>query len=106
MSHHIQVAAALMDIEAALRQLSLWQAEPPPDSALRSEQPFAVDSLRFEQWLQFVFLPRMQFLIEHNQPLPSACSIAPMAEESFKGRKLPVAGLLHALQRVDGLLGE
>jgi uncharacterized protein YqcC (DUF446 family) len=106
MSQYHQVASALMDIEAALRQLHLWQSEPAPAEALRSEQPFAVDTLQFEQWLQFIFLPKIRFLVDQEQPLPGQCSIAPMAEESFRGRQLAVTELLAALENIDALLSQ
>ena len=99
-------AEALLDIEAALRQMGLWETTPPPPEALRSEQPFAVDTLRFEQWLQFIFIPRIRFLIDNDQALPGQCSIAPMAEECFRGRRLPMADLLAALERIDALLSD
>ena len=51
------IAAQLIDLEAALRQLDLWSDAPPSQEALRSEQPFAMDALEFEEWLQFIFLP-------------------------------------------------
>ncbi|MBW2942115.1 YqcC family protein [Zhongshania aquimaris] len=105
MSKYHEVAAVLMDIEAELRQIGHWDAEPPPPEALRSEQPFAIDTLNFAQWLQFVFIPRMRFLIEQRQELPRASGIAPMAEEYFRASLLPVGGLMTALQTVDALLG-
>ena len=105
MTESHEVAAILMDIEAELRRMACWQAEPPAPEALRSEQPFAIDSLNFAQWLQFIFIPRMQFLIDHQQDLPRASGIAPMAEEYFSGLQLPVAGLLTALQAMDAVLG-
>ena len=46
------IAAQLIDLEAALRQLNLWSDESPSQEALSSEQPFAMDSLEFEEWLQ------------------------------------------------------
>lgn len=74
----------LITLEAALRRASLWQAEQPATNALKSTQPFCVDTLDFSQWLQFVFLPSMQLLLEQQQVLPKECGIAPMAEESLK----------------------
>ena len=85
--------------------MGCWQAEPPAPEALRSEQPFAIDTLNFAQWLQFIFIPRMQFLLEQQQDLPRASGISPMAEEYFNGLQLPVEGLLTALQAMDALLG-
>ena len=54
-----EIAAQLIDLEAGLRQLDLWSDEPPTAEALESEQPFAMDSLEFEEWLQFIFLRRI-----------------------------------------------
>ncbi|WP_318261525.1 YqcC family protein [Zhongshania marina] len=105
MAESHEVAAVLMDIEAELRRMGCWQAEPPAPEALRSEQPFAIDTLNFAQWLQFIFIPRMQFLLDQQQDLPRASGIAPMAEEYFSGLQLPVEGLLTALQTMDALLG-
>ena len=48
-----QVHALLIDIEAQLRQMGLWQAVPPSPEALASSQPFCIDTLDFSQWLQF-----------------------------------------------------
>ena len=105
MAENHEVAAVLIDIEAELRRMGCWQAEPPAPEALRSEQPFAIDTLNFAQWLQFIFIPRMQFLLDQQQDLPRASGIAPMAEEYFSGLQLPVEGLLTALQAMDALLG-
>ena len=102
----IEIAAVLIDIEAELRRLALWESEPPSEEALASPQPFAIDTLTLPQWLQFIFLPRMYGLIETNDPLPTRCGIAPMAEEFFRGTNQPIAGLLDALERVDVLLSD
>ncbi|MFK7828187.1 MAG: YqcC family protein [Congregibacter sp.] len=101
---HIPVASALIDIESELRQLSLWETQAPGPEALASTQPFAIDTLTLPQWLQFVFLPTMYYLIESEQPLPGHCGIAPMAEEYFRGNTLAVGGLIETLELVDQLL--
>jgi len=102
---YTEVAAVLIDIEAALRQLDLWEGEPPGAEALASTQPFCIDTLSFPQWLQFVFIPRMNQLLEQELELPDNCAIAPMADEAFRGLNLPIADLLTALEAVDRLLG-
>ena len=103
---HTQVAAVLIDIEAQLRQLGLWDKIPPSTDALASDQPFCVDTLTLPQWLQFIFLPTMYGLVEQQQPLPGRCGIAPMAEEFFKGSGLAIDELDAALLRMDRLLSE
>ncbi len=105
MSHYHQVAALLIDLEAELRQIGCWDAVAPAPEALRSEQPFAVDTLNFQQWLQFVFIPKMHFLVAQQSSLPNACGITPMAETYFHGQQLPVTGVLTVLTQIDQLLG-
>lgn len=98
------VADQLLLIERALRLAGLW-GERPASAALQSQQPFCVDTLRFEQWLQWVFLPRMKLIVEAGAPLPSASGIRPMAEEVYAGQALEVGALLEALDRFDRLIG-
>ncbi len=101
---HTQVAEVLIDIEAQLRQLGLWDKIPPSTEALASQQPFAVDTLTLPQWLQFIFLPTIRDMIEARENLPDRCGIVPMAEEFFRDTGLPSDELLVALARVDELL--
>jgi uncharacterized protein YqcC (DUF446 family) len=41
--------------------------------------------MTFQEWLQFVFLPRMYLLLEQELPLPEACNITAMAETVWAG---------------------
>lgn len=102
--HHIAVAEILIDIESELRVMQLWQAQAPTAEALASTQPFAIDTLNFAQWLQFIFIPRMYQLIEAKAPLPNNSGIAPMAEEYFSGLQLHRGRLVACLKRMDVLL--
>ncbi|MCX2979375.1 YqcC family protein [Halieaceae bacterium IMCC14734] len=106
MQLHDAVASLLMDVEAQLRMLELWQAEAPKAAALASTEPFAMDSLRLEQWLQFIFLPRLRQLIESGQALPSASGVAPMAVEVFRDTGIASAKLEHLLADIDRLLSD
>ncbi len=100
---HIAVAEILLDIECELRRARLWQSEAPSDEDLASEQPFALDTLEFHQWLQFILLPRMHYLIDERLPLPDACGIFPVAEEIYKHQLETMRPLLLQLQRLDRL---
>lgn len=101
---HTEIAAALIDIEAQLRQLGQWAKLPPPAEALASTEPFSVDTLTFPQWLQFILLPTLYRMLEEGHPLPERCGIAPMAEEYFRGTGLRSGELVEALLRIDVLL--
>lgn len=103
-SQHIALAEALMDVEKELRELRLWSATPPSAEALASQQPFAVDTLDFHQWLQFIFIPRFHAMIQSGARLPAGCGVAPMAEQVFQSAGLHTGPLIAHLQRIDILL--
>lgn len=101
---HIAIAETLIDIEKELRELHLWESEMVSEAALASTQPFAVDTMSFPQWLQFIFLPRMYFMLDQKMPLPRNCGIVPMAEQYFSGLNLHSSLLIERLQKIDVLL--
>jgi uncharacterized protein YqcC (DUF446 family) len=101
---YFAVAEVLIDIEKELRDLQLWDFEMISEEALASEQPFAVDTMTFPQWLQFMFLPRMYFLLEQQRPLPGNCGITPMAEQYFSVLRVNSSPLIAHLQKIDTLL--
>jgi uncharacterized protein YqcC (DUF446 family) len=104
-SDHIsRVADSLIRIEMELRQLGVWEPSSPPAEALQSTQPFGIDRLAFNQWLQFVFIRRMKVLIEAGYPLPEVSGMAPMAEEHFNGRQVSGQRLVNELSEMDRLL--
>lgn len=71
----------LLGLESLLKQFDLWEEVTPSQDALASTQPFAIDTLRFNQWLQFIFFPRVHALLDAGQSLPGRCGLAPMMEE-------------------------
>ncbi len=102
----IVVAEILLDVEYELRRLELWERQSPPAEALASTQPFAVDTLTFPQWLQFIFIPRLHSLIEAEQPLPTTSGVAPMAEVYFQALTLDGDILVNYLRRIDRVLSD
>ena len=101
----ILIMEKLIDLEAELRNLVLWEHEPPSVAALASTEPFSIDTLTFPQWLQFVFIPKMRWMIEQDISLPPKCGIAPMAEECFPALRLNGQRLVELLDEIDILLG-
>ncbi|MFZ4835632.1 YqcC family protein [Rouxiella sp. Mn2063] len=95
-----QVRQILQDIEQVMRDLALWEEVAPEPEAFESKEPFAVDTMSGEQWLQWILLPRFYALLDANATLPTRFSITPYFEVA-----LPQHGrLLTALQRLDDLL--
>ena len=100
-----EIAQQLLLIERELRVLGLWSVDSPAPEALASVEPFCVDTLRFEQWLQWIFLPRMKQLLEAGAALPSVSGIQPMAEQVYGGgQAVKARGLIRLLGEFDRLL--
>lgn len=74
----------LLNIEQELKRLGVWEGNPPPAESMMSEAPFCYDTLEIHQWLQWVFIPRIQALIDAQQPLPQECDIASYAEVIYE----------------------
>jgi uncharacterized protein YqcC (DUF446 family) len=88
----------LQALEQLLKQLELWQENEIDPALLTSLEPFCCDTLAFEQWLQFIFIPKMHHLIVKQQ-LPKTVGIAAMAEYLWDGqaRYRPLITLLHEI---------
>jgi uncharacterized protein YqcC (DUF446 family) len=83
---HTTLRHQLEQLEAALRAASLWGAQAPSEQAMASTMPFMYDTMPVEQWLQWVFLPRMHALLDAQAALPTSCSVQPLAEHEWNGR--------------------
>ncbi|MEH6357493.1 MAG: YqcC family protein [Pseudomonadales bacterium] len=99
-----QLADILLELEAALRERQLWEAKPPSLVALSSQQPFCFDTLRFTQWLQFVFIERLKAIIECCAALPARSGIVPIAEENFKGVTYDARRIIYVLAQFDAFI--
>ncbi|WP_296234835.1 YqcC family protein [uncultured Pseudomonas sp.] len=98
------LAEHLLLIERELRVLGWWQEEAPSAEALASPEPFCVDTLAFEQWLQWIFLPRMKVLLESGAVLPSVSGIQAMAEMVYQSQPGIARRLLELLGEFDRLI--
>lgn len=90
------------DLQSEMRHSGIWSELEPDQNALMSDQPFCVDTLPFEQWLQFVMIPRFNWMIAEQMTLPIQCDVTSMAEETFKLRKLD--SVILRLKSIDELL--
>ena len=71
-------------IEAEMRHIGYWQDQPLDPNKLRFTQAFAMDTMTFVEWLQFVFLPRAREAAAANQ-FPSSSSVGAQAVREFDG---------------------
>ncbi|MZI93508.1 pseudouridine synthase [Vibrio sp. CAIM 722] len=89
----------LEELEYELRRIGLWQTQVPNMAALQSEQPFALDTLEPHEWLQWIFIPQMLRLLEHDQ-VPSGFAITPYFEQVWSG-KYEYRAILRVLTCID-----
>lgn len=101
-----QIQSLLDALERELKQLELWLLVLPDEQALQSRLPFCVDTLRFEQWLQFIFIPKMQLLLNSASPLPTKIALLPLAEQVFNASDTRFNRLLSIISALDSHLTE
>ncbi|MFT6153119.1 MAG: hypothetical protein ACJA0E_000847 [Bermanella sp.] len=69
----------LVHLEQVLKECGIWSKSIPSSHQLKSTEPFCVDTMSFENWLQFVMIPTFKGMVFDKVALPSQCEIAPMA---------------------------
>jgi N-acetyl-anhydromuramoyl-L-alanine amidase len=92
----------LQKITKELQKINLWQTMPPNPDAFLSQEPFALDTMQPHEWLQWVFIPRMQALIDAKANLPKF-ALHPYFEEALKEQKQNVNHLLSLIKQLDEL---
>lgn len=98
------IADVILDVEANLRACGKWLKNQPTKGALASNCPFCADTLSLEQWLQWIFLPRMKQILESQQPLPANSGIFEYAKEALPASDPAARRLLVLLKRFDDLI--
>lgn len=94
----------LGELEQALVELDLWTELPPSEEAMQSIEPFAVDTMAFNQWLQWIFIPRLRALVEASAVLPQGSDVATMAEYWCGLKCLQGNRLIQAVEAIDATL--
>lgn len=90
---------ALLDLlSQALKKHNMWPLCVPEDSAFESTQPFCLDTMTFNEWLAFVFIPKMKALIESAQPIP-AMKIKPAMDVYFPSAPQGVSNAVEAIDQ-------
>ncbi len=93
------VAIVADRVEQTMRRLKVWTVPPP---MLPFRQPFAMDAMPFEHWIQLVLVPRLREVASGAQPMPPSSNLAAHAVREFDGRD-EMNPLVDALRDVDGL---
>ncbi len=109
MSAHQELAAALRELEATMRATDQWRMAQPDPTAFESIEPFCADTMALPQWLRFVFIVRLEALVDAKAPMPAVCEVAPaveawLAQSGVRG----VEGLMliRAVKTIDRVVTE
>ena len=95
-----KLSSLLVQLKQQMQEAKLWESLPPSDQALASVEPFAIDTLQPEQWLQWVFIQKLSEMLKANQPLPKGFSISPYFDEVWK-LEPAMSDILKTLNLID-----
>ncbi len=97
---------ALTALRAELMAVDWWTNTSPSEAALNSQEPFCVDHLTFSQWLQWVYIPKMQRYMQEKKQIPSHSGLYSIAEEAWRGCEAYNKRLLALMQILDDLCNQ
>ena len=83
-----------------MRSIGLWQDQPLRPEQMQFSQAFAMDTMTFSQWLQFIFLPRVREAVA-SERFPSSSSVGAQAIREFDGDN-NAGQLITLLSEFDG----
>lgn len=100
------IAAQLSLLEQELKELELWGgAERRPSAEeLASSLPFAMDTLEFHQWLEYILIERLRTQLATALPLPTAMMVHSFAQEAYRGQWGKYRRLIALLRELDELI--
>jgi len=101
-SLYSEVAYKISEIEAEMKRIGYWSLELLPDEAYEFQQAFAMDTMAFSQWLQFILIPRVRSIIEQKGDFPSESMVGAQAVREFDG-DANASGLVTLLSEFDDL---
>ncbi|MEQ5802765.1 YqcC family protein [Halomonas sp. H10-9-1] len=109
MTVHDELDQALRRLEATMKAANLWRMETPDPAAFDSQQPFCLDTMVLPQWLRFVFIARLDALVEQRAALPARCDVAPALEAFLAQQGVRASDRLllrQAVEEIDRLVTE
>ncbi len=100
---HARIGVKAMAIEQELRRLNRWQSDALPAEKFENMGAFGSNTMAFEQWLQFILIPRIQQIITDRDEFPSGSMLATYAVRVFDGDH-EAAHLQQLLYDIDQLI--
>ena len=92
------------EIELEMKRIGYWRTEPLPEIAYQFHQAFAVDTMTFTQWLQFILIPRVHQVLDENGVFPTSSMVGTQGLREFDGNER-ASRLVDLLLEFDQLFG-
>ncbi|PID65829.1 MAG: pseudouridine synthase [Gammaproteobacteria bacterium] len=103
-----QITQEINALASALSCQGLWTQATPSAQQLASREPFCIDTMTFEQWLQWVFIPQLSDLLK--QPsfngLPNHSDIHPIADYLLAAYPQDTQAITATIKKIDELLNQ
>lgn len=101
-ARHELVGEHIAGIEAEMKRIGWWREEPLPPEMYNFTRAFAMDTMPYAYWLQFVFIPRVRAIIAERGQFPPSSSVGAQAIREFDGQD-EAQELVHLLCEFDAL---
>ena len=98
-----QIQAKIEQIEAEMKRIGMWQQTALEPEKYEFKAAFAMDTMAYSQWLQFVFIPRVHEVIAGKGPFPRQSNVGTQAIREFDGLD-EASDLITMLCEFDGLI--
>ncbi len=73
------------EIELELKRMGRWAENCLPEEAFENMGAFGSNTMSFEQWLQFVLIPRIRQIVEEKSEFPEGSNLTTYAIRCFEG---------------------
>ena len=106
MSKHLNaVRKKIGEVEDEMKRLHMWQKEPLRPEQYKITKAFGMDSMTFDQWIQFILIPKVQEILDEDGAFPTNSMVGVQALREFDS--YPEAGnLVRLLNEFDRLINQ
>ena len=100
-----KIRAFLVRIRDEMQHIGMWDIPKLMPEQLEDMGAFGSNTMAFEQWLRWVFIPNIQTLLEKGGPWPQSSDVGVYAIRNFDGNN-DASELVSILCKFDELFSE
>ena len=82
---YTQAGQKITEIETEMKRIGYWNPELLPEEAYDFREAFAMDTMTYSQWLQFILIPSVRQIIDQKGPFPKESMVGVQAVREFDG---------------------